>query len=69
MHPRGAELVACIEGAMTLHQEIDGETRAAVLSAGEAIVNAPGVWHTADIDDRAMAFFVTAGAGTVHRPR
>lgn len=69
MHPRGAELVACVDGSMTLHQEIDGETRTAVLSAGEAIVNPPGVWHTADIEGEATAFFITAGAGTEIRPR
>ena len=31
MHPVGAELVACVEGRITLHQEIDGEDRTAVL--------------------------------------
>jgi mannose-6-phosphate isomerase-like protein (cupin superfamily) len=69
VHPRGAELVACIDGRMTLHQEVDGERRTVVLEAGEAVVNPPGAWHTADIDGSATAFFITAGAGTEHRPR
>src|SRR5262249_8539472 len=27
MHPKGDELVVCVEGRITLHQEIDGEVR------------------------------------------
>jgi quercetin dioxygenase-like cupin family protein len=69
MHPHGAELVVCVEGAMTLHQEVDGEVRTVVLDAGHAIVNPPGVWHTADITSPTSAFFVTAGTGTEIRPR
>ena len=69
MHPRGDELVVCVEGSMVLHQEIDGETRAVELRAGEAVINPPGAWHTADVTGRATAFFVTAGMGTEVRPR
>jgi mannose-6-phosphate isomerase-like protein (cupin superfamily) len=69
MHPRGAELVACVAGRVTLHQELDGEDRTAVLEAGQAIVNPPGVWHTADVDGSATALFITAGLGTEVRPR
>jgi quercetin dioxygenase-like cupin family protein len=69
MHPAGAELVVCTEGRIILHQEIDGNERTVVLDAGQAIVNPPGVWHTADIDGRATALFVTAGVGTEVRPR
>jgi quercetin dioxygenase-like cupin family protein len=69
MHPKGAELVACVEGTITLHQEIDGEVHLAKLAAGQAIINPPGVWHTADVDGQASALFVTAGVGTEIRPR
>lgn len=69
MHPHGAELVVCVEGSMTLHQEVEGDVRTVVLDAGHAIVNAPGVWHTADVTSPTSAFFVTAGAGTEIRPR
>jgi mannose-6-phosphate isomerase-like protein (cupin superfamily) len=69
MHPRGAELVACVAGRVTLHQELDGEDRTAVLEAGQAIINPPGVWHTADVDGSATALFITAGLGTQIRPR
>jgi len=69
MHPKGAELVVCTAGSMTLHQEIDGETRTVTLESGQAVINPPGVWHTADIDGTATALFVTAGMGTEIRPR
>ena len=70
MHPAGDEVVLCLSGAMTLHQEFpDGRTAAVTIAAGEYAVNPPGVWHTADIDDEAEALFITAGMGTTHRPR
>jgi quercetin dioxygenase-like cupin family protein len=68
-HPNGDELVLCVEGEMTLHQEIDGAPRTVTLRAGEAVVNPPGVWHTADIDQPAAAVFITAGVGTENRAR
>jgi quercetin dioxygenase-like cupin family protein len=69
MHPHGAELVVCVDGRITLHQEIDGEDHTATLEPGQAIINPPGVWHTADVEDSASALFVTAGTGTEIRPR
>jgi uncharacterized cupin superfamily protein len=69
MHPEGAELVACVQGTLTLHQEVDGAVRTVVLDAGDAIVNPPGVWHTADVAGSATALFVTAGVGTEVRDR
>jgi hypothetical protein len=69
MHPKGAELVVCTAGSITLHQEIDGVVRTVTLRAGEAVINPPGVWHTADVNATATALFVTAGLGTEVRPR
>jgi mannose-6-phosphate isomerase-like protein (cupin superfamily) len=69
MHPAGAEVVVCVEGSMTLIQEIDGEHVRTTLSAGEYAINPPGVWHTADIAEHATGFFVTCGTGTEGRPR
>ena len=68
VHPRGAELVVCIAGSMTLIQEIDGEHVRTDVVSGQAVVNEPGVWHTAEIAESATALFITAGAGTEHRP-
>lgn len=70
MHPAGDEVVLCLTGAITLHQEFpDGRTERVVLAAGDYAINPPGVWHTADISGEASALFITAGWGTQHRPR
>lgn len=69
MHPKGHELVLCTAGTVTLHQEIDGGIRTVTLRAGEAVINPPGVWHTADVDAQATVVFITAGVGTEHRKR
>lgn len=70
MHPLGDELVICTEGEMVLHQEFPGGRRESMtLHAGEYAINPPGVWHIADVAERATAIFVTAGEGTEHRPR
>lgn len=70
MHPAGDEVVCCLTGAMTLHQEFpDGHIASVTLGPGEYAINPPGVWHTADIADEASALFITAGLGTEHRPR
>jgi quercetin dioxygenase-like cupin family protein len=69
MHPNGDELVLCVDGEVTLHQEIGGERRTVKLRSGEAVINPPGAWHTADVEARATAVFVTAGMGTEIRAR
>ncbi len=70
MHPAGAEVVLCVAGAMTIHQEMaDGSKTSVNLSAGDYAINPPGAWHTADVAGSATAVFVTAGFGTEQRPR
>ena len=73
MHPTGAELVLCVAGTVTLIQEShDGSSSDVTICAGQATVNPPGVWHTADVPDDAdppTVVFITAGAGTEHRAR
>lgn len=70
MHPNGAEVVLCLEGQMRLWQETQGgEQRSVLLGPGQLAINAPGVWHTADVEGRAKALFITAGLGTQHRAR
>ena len=69
MHPAGAEVVVCLEGSMSLIQEIGGEEVRTLLGPGEYALNPPGVWHTADVPEAATGLFITAGEGTQHRPR
>ncbi len=64
MHPHGEELVACVAGRITLHQEIDlGEDRrrSARGRSGDRELRR-AMWHTADVDERVTALFVTAPA-------
>lgn len=69
MHPNGSEVVLCTEGTISLTQELpDGEVTT-VIAAGEYIINPPGVWHTGNAESNGTALFITAGAGTEHRPR
>jgi mannose-6-phosphate isomerase-like protein (cupin superfamily) len=70
MHPAGDEAVICVSGSMTLLQEhADGTMATVTLGPGEYAINPPGTWHTADIRDEATAIFITAGLGTLTRPR
>jgi uncharacterized cupin superfamily protein len=69
MHPNGAEVVVCISGTLVLTQEIEGSEQQTTLQAGEYAINAPGVWHTADVESETTALFITAGVGTQHRAR
>ncbi len=70
MHPLGDEVVLCLSGQMTLHQEhADGSTASVTIGEGEYAINPPGCWHTADLKGPATALFITAGLGTEHRPR
>jgi hypothetical protein len=69
MHPEGGEIVVCTAGRITLHQDIGGKIQTVTLNTGEAVINPPGVWHTADVDQPATALFITAGMGTQVKPR
>jgi len=72
VHPHGAELVICTMGEIILTQEFpDGRIERVTLGPGDYAINPPGVWHTADSDSdvETTCIFITAGAGTTHRPR
>ncbi len=69
MHPKGEELVVCLDGEITLHQELSTGTATVTLNRYEAMINPRGVWHRADVRAEATALFITAGEGTEHRRR
>jgi mannose-6-phosphate isomerase-like protein (cupin superfamily) len=70
MHPAGEEVVCCLQGQMTLHQELpDGTNATYELGAGEYAINPRGAWHTADAEAPVVALFITAGKDTKNRPR
>ena len=63
----------CVDGAIALTQKATGGTTSTVtISAGQAVVNDPGVWHTADLVDgepNPTVVFITSGIGTEMRAR
>lgn len=69
VHPAGDELVVVLSGRMVLHQELAGAVRSVTLGPGEAVVNPPGVWHTADVVEPGAILTITSGLGTEHRSR
>ena len=69
VHPNGEELVVCVSGEMTLTQQLPGGEVSVTVTAGQAVINPAGVWHTADITGTATALFITAGVGTENRDR
>lgn len=70
VHPEGDEVVLCVTGEITLIQDYpDGHTESVTLRSGEFAINAPGVWHTADVSSETTCLFITAGLGTEIRPR
>jgi mannose-6-phosphate isomerase-like protein (cupin superfamily) len=68
-HPAGAEVVIACTGTHRFVQELDEGERVVEISPGQALVNPPGVWHTADSGEGGWILAITPGLGTEHRPR
>ena len=68
-HPAGEEVVLLLSGRADLIQRLDGGERRVALEPGQAVINPPGVWHTADVHEPGQALFITPGRGTEHEPR
>jgi quercetin dioxygenase-like cupin family protein len=68
-HPLGDEVVVACSGVHRFVQELDGGEQVVELRAGQALINPPGVWHTADSEEAGWILTVTSGLGTEHRPR
>jgi mannose-6-phosphate isomerase-like protein (cupin superfamily) len=68
-HPAGEEVVVLLSGRVDLLQRSDDGERRIELRPGQAVVNPPGVWHTADVIEPGDALFITPGRGTENVPR
>ena len=68
-HSEGDELVIVLEGQADFIQEIDGVEKQMAVSAGSAVINPAGVWHTANVRQPLRAIYITPCPGTQHRPR
>jgi mannose-6-phosphate isomerase-like protein (cupin superfamily) len=68
-HPAGDELVCLLSGAMTFVLDTPGGQAEIRLDEPGAFLLVPrGTWHTARVHNPSLGLFVTAGAGTEHRP-
>ncbi len=69
MHPAGDELVMLLDGrAEFLLEQANGLQRVMLEQRGEYVLVPPGIWHTARTQVPTTMLFITAGAGTQHRP-
>src|SRR6478735_2713239 len=69
MHPAGDEVVCCIQGHMTLHQELpDGSAESIDLGPGDYAVNPPCPGHRGARKDPLVPFLTPAGRNPPHRP-
>jgi mannose-6-phosphate isomerase-like protein (cupin superfamily) len=68
-HPAGEELVVLLSGRVDLIQDVDGTEHVVPLRPGQAVINPPGIWHTATVHEAGSALFITPGEGTEARPR
>lgn len=69
MHPEDDELIMMLTGRASLILEDAGAATTQPLEAGAFSIAPKGVWHTMDVLEKGRALFITAGAGTQHRPR
>lgn len=69
-HPAGDEVVIACTGTHRFVQQVDGADHEIVLEPGHALINPPGIWHTADSGPvGGWIVTITPGQGTEHRPR
>ncbi len=68
-HRGGDEMVIIISGVALFIQEIDGTEVRTRVTAGQAVLNPAGTWHTADVEEPFAAIYLTPCPGTEHRPR
>lgn len=67
-HPAGEEVVVLLSGRVDLVQDLDGAEHVVELHPGQAVINPPGVWHTARVHEPGVGLFITPGRGTEVKP-
>ncbi|KQZ31805.1 WxcM-like domain-containing protein [Duganella sp. Root1480D1] len=69
-HPAGEEVVVLISGALEFVLEMgDAERKVTLDQPGHFLLVPRGIWHTANVTQKAKVLFITPGEGTGHRPR
>lgn len=67
-HPAGEEILTLLSGEVEIVLQLEAGEERAVLTAGQTLVIPAGVWHRGIVRQPGDLLFVTAGAGTEHRP-
>ena len=69
-HPNGDEIVLLLEGSVTMVLETQaGNTGIALRHAGDFAIVPRDPWHTAQVAQPSLMLFITAGEGTINRPK
>ncbi len=69
IHPAGAEVVIVVSGKAEFIQDFDGAMKHTIVGPNEAIINPPGVPHTANVIEPFTALYLTPCPETSHLPR
>jgi mannose-6-phosphate isomerase-like protein (cupin superfamily) len=67
-HPAGEEILTLLSGELEIVLETEAGEERAVLTAGQTLVIPAGVWHRGIVRQPGDLLFITAGAGTEHKP-
>jgi mannose-6-phosphate isomerase-like protein (cupin superfamily) len=67
-HPRGDEVLTCLDGEVTFVLETEEGEQTVRLTPGRTLVVPAGAWHRGLGRGPATILAITAGAGTEHRP-
>ena len=67
-HPAGEEILTLLSGELEIVLATKAGEERAVLKAGQTLVVPVGIWHRGIVRTPGELLFVTAGAGTEHRP-
>jgi mannose-6-phosphate isomerase-like protein (cupin superfamily) len=68
MHPSGEEVLTLLSGELQVVLERTGRVRRVTMKAGESLIVPRGTWHRVIVKKPGNMLFITAGAGTQHRP-
>lgn len=67
-HPAGEEILTLLSGELEIVLQTQAGEERAVLKPGQALVIPAGIWHRGIVRIPGELLFITAGAGTEHRP-
>ena len=67
-HPAGEEILTLLSGELEIVLTMKAGEERAVLKAGQTLIIPAGIWHRGIVRIPGELLFITAGAGTEHRP-